>query len=76
MKEGDDFNCSCEGTGGNPPAIASWYKGNVNISGPGYLQEILSLKNVSRNTVGNYSCSVKSYNLTDGKQVEIQVLRK
>ena len=76
MKEGDDFNCSCEGTGGNPPAIALWYKGNVNISGPGYLQEILSLKNVTRNTVGNYGCFVKSYNLTDGKQVEIQVLRK
>ena len=73
VREGDDFNCLCNSTGGNPPPIASWYKDGNLVSGPGYLKTILSLKNINGSDTGNYSCIVESHDLNDTKSVEIQV---
>ena len=73
VKEGGDFNCLCNSTGGNPPPIASWYKDGKVVSGPGYLKTILSLKNINGSDTGNYSCIVESHDLNDTKSVEIQV---
>ena len=72
VKEGDHFECLCNSTGGNPPPTASWYKdGNV-VSGPEYKKTILSLKNITGNDRGIYSCFVESHDLNDTKSVEIQ----
>ena len=76
VKEGDDVNCLCNSTGGNPPPTALWYKDGNLVSGPGYKKTTLSLKNISGNDSGNYSCFLESYDLNDTKSVEIQVLRK
>ena len=76
VKEGVDVNCLCNSTGGNPPPTALWYKYGKVVSGPGYLKTTLSLKNISGNDAGNYSCFVESRDLNDTKSVEIQVLGK
>ena len=73
VKEGDGVQCLCNSKGGNPPPTASWYKDSKVVSGPGYLKTNLSLKNVSRNHTGSYSCVVESHDLNDTKSVEIQV---
>ena len=73
VKEGDDFNCLCNSTGGNPPPTASWYKDDNLVSGLEYLKTILSLKNINGSDTGNYSCIVESHDLNDTKSVEIQV---
>ena len=74
VKEGDHFECLCNSTGGNPPPTASWYKDGNLVSGPGEKKTILSLKNITGNDAGNYSCFVESYDLNDTKSVEIEVL--
>ena len=76
VKEGVDVNCLCNSTGGNPPPTALWYKDGKVVSGPGYLKTTLSLKNISGNDAGNYSCFVESHDLNDTKSVEIEVLCK
>ena len=73
LEEGDDFNCLCNSTGGNPPPTASWYKNDTVVSGPGYLKKMLPLKNINREDAGNYSCIVKSYDLHDMKSINIEV---
>ena len=73
VKEGDDFNCLCNSTGGNPPPIASWYKDGKIVSGPGYLKTTLSLKNINGSDAGIYSCIVESHDLNDTISIEIQV---
>ena len=74
MKEGDHFECLCNSTSGNPPPTALWYKYGNLVSGPGEKKTILSLKNITGNDAGNYSCFVESYDLNDTKSVEIEVL--
>ena len=76
VKEGDDFNCLCNSTGGNPPPTASWYKYGKVVRGPAFKKTTLSLKNISGNDAGNYSCFVGSRDLNDTKSVEIEVLCK
>ena len=76
VKEGDSVQCLCNSTGGNPPPTASWYKDDKVVSGPENLKTNLSLKNISRNHAGSYSCFVESRNLNDTKSVDIQVQRK
>ena len=76
LKESQNFKCLCNSTGGNPPPTASWYKDGNLVSGPGYLKTTLSLKNITGNDTGNYSCFVESHNLNDTKSVEIEVLCK
>ena len=76
VKEGGHFDCLCNSTGGNPPPNASWYKDGKVVSGPGTKKTTLSLKNITGNDTGNYSCFVESYDLSDTKSVEIEVLRK
>ena len=76
VKEDGHFECLCNSTGGNPPPNASWYKDGKVVSGPGYKKTTLSLKNITGNDTGNYSCFVESYDLNDTKSVEIEVLRK
>ena len=76
VKEGDHFECLCDSTGGNPPPTASWYKDGKVVRGPETKKTILSLKNITGNDTGNYSCFVESYDLNDTKSVEIEVLCK
>ena len=76
VKGGDDVNCLCNSTGGNPPPTASWFKYGTVVRGPGYKKTTLSLKNISGNDAGNYSCFVESHDLNDTKSVEIEVLCK
>ena len=73
VKEGDDFECLCYDTRGNPSPRALWYKDGKNISEPKYLKKILSFKNISKEDAGNYSCSVNNTVFEDVKQIEIQV---
>ena len=76
VKEGDHFECLCNSTSGNPPPTASWCKDGNLVSGPGYKNTTLSLKNIAGNDTGNYSCIVESHNLNVTKSVEIEVQRK
>ena len=77
MKEGDDLVCLCYGTGGNPSPRALWYKDGKNVGEPRYLKKILSLKSISAEDAGNYSCLVNNTAFEDVKQIEIrQVLCK
>ena len=76
VKEGDNFQCLCDSKGGNPPPTASWYKDGNLVSGPGYLKTTLSLKIITGNDTGNYSCIVESHDLNNAKSVQIQVIRK
>ena len=76
VKEGDQFECLCNSTSGNPPPTASWYKYGNLVSGPGYKKTTLSLKNITGNDTGNYSCFVESHNLNVTKSVDIEVQRK
>ena len=76
VKEGDDFECLCYDTRGNPSPRALWYKDGKNISEPKYFKKILSLKNISKEDAGNYSCSVNNTVFEDVKQIEIQVQSK
>ena len=76
LKEGQNFTCLCNSIDGNPPPNASWYKDGNLVIGPGYLKTTLSLKNITGNDTGNYSCFVESRNLNDTKSVEIEVHRK
>ena len=76
IKEGENVDCLCNYTAGNPPPFASWYKGNKNVSGPGYSEQTLSLKNITVKDAGNYSCTVESHGSNDTTQIEIDVLRK
>ena len=76
VKEGVDVNCLCNSTGGNPPPTALWYKDGKVVSGPGYKKTTLSLKNITGNDTGNYSCFVESHNLNVTKSVDIEVQRK
>ena len=69
---GDEFACLCVGNGGYPPPTASWFK-DKNVSGRGYLNKTLSLKNISKKDKGTYSCVVDSYGLNDTEEIEIQV---
>ena len=73
VKEGDDVVCLCNSKGGNPAPTALWYKNGVVVNGPGYLKNLLSLKNISRNDNGTYSCLVKSLALSNATQVVIQM---
>ena len=73
VKEGDNFNCLCNSTGGNPPPTASWYKRGTVVSVPGYLKKMLSLINIKKEDAGNYSCIVKSYDLNYTISIKIQV---
>ena len=73
VKEGDDVLCLCNSKGGNPAPAASWYKNGMVVNGVGHLNNMLSLKNISRNDNGNYICVVKSLDLRDATQVVIQV---
>ena len=76
LKEGQNLKCLCYSIDGNPSPKASWYKDGNLVSGPVYLKTILSLKNITGNDTGNYSCFVESHNLNDTKSVEIEVHRK
>ena len=76
VKEDGHFECLCNSRDGNPPPTASWYKDDHLVSAPGYKKTTLSLKNITRNDTGNYSCFVESHDLNDTKSVEIEVLRK
>ena len=76
VKEGDDLECLCYGTGGHPRPTASWYKDSSKVSGPEYLRKTLSLKNISKEDAGNYHCIVNNSAFEDVKQVQIHVLRK
>ena len=76
LNEGQNFNCLCNSTDGNPPPNASWYTDGNLVSGPGYLKRTLSLKNITGSDTGFYSCVVESHDLNDTKSVEIEVLRK
>ena len=73
VKEGDDVVCLCSSKVGNPAPTASWYKYGMVVNGAGYSKHLLYLKNISRNDNGNYSCLVKSLNLSDATQVVIPV---
>ena len=73
VNEGDDFECLCYGTGGHPRPTASWYKDGRKVSGPEYLKETLSLKNISKADAGNYICSVNNSAFENVKQVQIHV---
>ena len=74
--EGDDFNCLCKSTNGNPPPTASWYKDGKVVTGPGNLKKNLSFININRTDSEDYNCIVKSYNLSDTKSVKILVYCK
>ena len=72
-KYGDEFACLCVGKEGYPPPTASWFKDGKNVSGRGYLNKNLSLKNISKKDKWTYSCVVDSHGLNDTKEIEIQV---
>ena len=73
VNEGDDVVCLCSSKGGNPAPSASWYKNGLVVNGAGDLKNMLSLKNISRNDNENYSCVVKSLDLSHATEVVIQV---
>ena len=73
VNQGQNFNCLFNSTGGNPSPIASWYKDGEMVSESGHLKKTLSLKNISPNDTGNYSCFVKSHDLNDTNSVAIKV---
>ena len=73
VKEGDNFECLCYGIGGNPLPTASWYKNGKKVNGSGYLKKTLSLKSISKENAGNYSCIVNNTVFEDVKQIEIKV---
>ena len=73
VKEGDDVECLCNSKSGNPPPTALWYKNHMVVNGTGYLRKVLFLKNISRNDSGTYRCMVKSLDLSNAKQLFIQV---
>ena len=73
VNEGHDFECLCYGTGGHPRPTASWYKDGRKVSGPEYLKETLSLKNISKADTGNYICIVNNSAFENVKQVQIHV---
>ena len=73
VKKGDDLKCLCYDTRGNPSPRASWYKDGNNILERKYFKKILSLKNISKEDAGNYSCLVNNTVFEDVKQIEIQV---
>ena len=76
VKEGDDLECLCYDTRGNPSPKALWYKDAKSNGELKYLKKILSLKNTSKEDAGNYSCSVNNTVFEDVKQIEIQVQSK
>ena len=76
VKEGDDVVCLCNSKGGNPAPTALWYKNGMEVNGAGYLKNMLSLKNISRNDNWTYSCVVESLDLSDATQLVIQVQYK
>ena len=73
VRVGDDLKCLCYDTRGNPSPRALWYKDGNNIGEPKYLKKILSLKNISKEVAGNYSCLVNNTVFEDVNQIEIQV---
>ena len=73
VKEGDNFECLCYGIGGNPLPTASWYNNGKKVNGSGYLKKTLSLKSISKENAGNYSCIVNNTVFEDVKQIEIKV---
>ena len=73
VKEGDDVVCLCNSKGSNPAPTVSWYKNGLVVNGAGDLKNMLSLKNISRNDNENYSCVVKSLDLSHATEVVIQV---
>ena len=75
VKEGDDVVCLCNSKGGNPAPTASWYKNGIVVNGAGHSKNLF-LKNISRNVGGTYSCLVKSLDLSNAAEVDIQVQRK
>ena len=76
VKEGDDLECLCHDTRGNPSPRVLWYKEGNNIGEPKYLKKILSLKNTSKEDAGKFSCSVNNTVFEDAKEIEIQVQSK
>ena len=73
VNKGGDVVCLCNSKVGNPPPTASWYKNGMVVNGAGDLKNMLSLKNISRNDNENYSCVVKSLDLSHATEVVIQV---
>ena len=72
LKEGEDFTCECNGTGGNPPANVTWSKGTTQIAGPEKEHATLVLKNVKKDDSGTYKCGAKSDD--NAKYIEIVVI--
>ena len=76
VKEGDDLECLCYGTGGHPRPTASWYKDGRNVSVTEYFLKTLSLMDISKEDAGTYSCIVNNSAFQNMKHVQIHVLRK
>ncbi len=60
MNQSDYFACECKGTGGNPPADVTWFKGNK-VLVTGKEEAILRLPNVKKEDEGSYRCEAKSH---------------
>ena len=73
VKEEDNVECLCYGIGGNPPPTALWFKNGMKANGSEYLNKTLSLKNISKENAGDYSCIVNNTVFEDVKQIEINV---
>ena len=73
VNETEEVQCLCYSKDGYPPPNASWYKDGKNVNGSEYLKNTLSLKNITKNGAGNYSCIVNNTVFEDVEQVEIQV---
>ena len=73
VKERDNVDCLCYGTGGKPLPTASWSKNGKKVNGSEYLKKTLSLKSILKENAGNYSCIVNNTVFEDVKQIEIKV---
>ena len=73
VKEGDNVECLCYGTGGKLLPTAAWYKNGKKVNGSEYLKKTLSLKSILKEDAGNYSCIVNNTVFEDVKQIEIKV---
>ena len=67
MNQGDNVACECKSTDGNPPAVVTWYKDNIQIVEGRKEKAILRFSNVDKDDSGTYTCEAKSHEKAKSK---------
>jgi hypothetical protein len=76
--EGDNITCMCKATNGNPPGTVTWLrtKPEQGHSGMENFTNVLTLRNISRNESGTYTCFAKSRNFVNKTSFNLKVVLK